>query len=60
MPRKYARKSNRGVKDGDLRKAADSFKKGSNIRAAAAANEFNIVQMTLKRYINDYNERNGQ
>ena len=49
MPRKYARKTNRGETNDVLQRAKEQVMKGSSIRAAAK--DFNIARMTLKRFI---------
>ena len=58
MPRRYVRKTNRGATEDELRRARDRVNEGSSIRAAA--NDFNIARMTLKRFIDKCNETSDQ
>ena len=58
MPRKYQRRSNRGAPEDVLQRVMEQFRGGCSIRAAAK--DFNIARMTLKRYINKHDGENGE
>ena len=58
MPRKYQRVSNHGTPENILQRAMEQVKGGCSIRAAAK--DFTIARMTLKRYITKQNEENHQ
>ena len=58
MPRKYQRRSNRGAPEDVLQRAMEQVRGGCSIRAAAK--DFDIARMTLKRYINKHDGENGQ
>ena len=58
MPRKYQRRSNRGAPEDVLQRAMEQVRGGCSIRAAAK--DFDIARMTLKRYINKHDGENGE
>jgi len=58
MPRHYVRKTNRGANLEDLKRARDRVREGCSIRAAAK--DFNIARMTLKRFIEKSNDQQNQ
>ena len=58
MPRKYLRKTNRGATDEDLCRARDRVREGYSIRAAAS--EFNVARMTIKRFLDKCNKQDDQ
>ena len=58
MPRKYQRRSNPGAPEDVLQRAMEQVRGGCSIRAAAK--DFDIARMTLKRYINKHDGENGE
>ena len=58
MPRKYQRVLNHGTPENILQRAMEQVKGGCSIRAAAK--DFTIARMTLKKYITKQNGENHQ